>query len=239
MNSHGGIPRSRGAVCGVILVLLALWGGLAPFVGPYLHFGFTPDKAWGYTTGRLYYSIAPGAAALVGGLLVLATRNRGVGVIGGVLAAIGGAWFIVGEGIVTVVLKRPSITVGTPLTSAGAYFGPTTVRTYAESVAFFGGLGALTLFVAAIAVGRFSMLAAADLPDLSGAEDYYDPFAATQPVDPGTGQFPTVGTQFPGSDSAVQYPSAPTEQFPGSDSTVQYPSAPTGQFPRITPPGSQ
>src|SRR5277367_6779834 len=106
MNAQGRIPRTRGAVCGVLLILLGLWGGLAPFVGPYLHFGFTPDKAWAYTTGRLYLSAVPGAAALLGGLLVLGTRNRAVGIVGGLLGALGGAWFIVGGGFVVSILKN-------------------------------------------------------------------------------------------------------------------------------------
>ena len=76
MNGQGQIPRTRGGVCGVLLILLGLWGGLAPFIGPYFHFGYTPDKAWAYNSGRLYYSIIPAAAALVGGVLVTVTRNR-------------------------------------------------------------------------------------------------------------------------------------------------------------------
>ncbi len=99
MNPQGQIPRSRGAICGVLLILLGLWGGLAPFVGPYFHFGYTPDKTFYYSSGRLYFSVIPGAAALLGGLLVLATRNRGVGAFGGVLAALGGAWFVAGAGL--------------------------------------------------------------------------------------------------------------------------------------------
>src|SRR5258708_3544569 len=98
MNLPAGIPRSRGAICGVLLILLGLWGGLAPFVGPYFHFGVTPDKAWAYNSGRLYYSIVPGAAALLGGIIVLLTRNRAIGIAGGLLAALGGIWFGLGEG---------------------------------------------------------------------------------------------------------------------------------------------
>ena len=67
MNSQVRIRRSRGAVCGAALILLGLWAGLAPFVGPYFHFGFTPDKAWEYNTGRLYLSAVPGAASGLAG----------------------------------------------------------------------------------------------------------------------------------------------------------------------------
>src|SRR5580658_4380040 len=104
MAALGRIPRSRGGVCGVLLILLGLLAGLGPFVGPYIHFGYTPDKAWAYNSGRLYLSIVPGAVAVIGGLLALATRNRGVGVIGGVLGVLGGAWLVVGASFTSIVL---------------------------------------------------------------------------------------------------------------------------------------
>ena len=46
--------RSRGAFSGFLLILLGLWGALIPFVGPYFHYAYTPDKAWTYNTGRLW-----------------------------------------------------------------------------------------------------------------------------------------------------------------------------------------
>ena len=60
MASVTRIPRSRGGVTGVLLIILGAWGGLVPFVGPYFHYAYTPDKAWAYTSGRLYLSIVPG-----------------------------------------------------------------------------------------------------------------------------------------------------------------------------------
>ena len=118
MDDVASIPRSRGVVCGVLLILLGLWGGLAPFIGHYLHFGFAPDKAWDYTTGRLYLSAIPGAAALLGGLMMLITRNRAFGISGGVLGALGGAWFVIGGGFVSAVLKNNSVSIGAPLQSS-------------------------------------------------------------------------------------------------------------------------
>src|SRR5262249_52014882 len=46
------VPRSRGAVSGLLLVLLGLWGALIPLVGPYFHYAYTPDSAWTLTAGR-------------------------------------------------------------------------------------------------------------------------------------------------------------------------------------------
>lgn len=76
MATASGIPRTRGGLCGVLLVLLGAWGALVPFVGPYFHFAYTPDQTWRYTSGRLWLEIAPGAAAVVGGLIVAGTRSR-------------------------------------------------------------------------------------------------------------------------------------------------------------------
>src|SRR5690349_18868206 len=71
------IPRTRGAFSGVMLVLLGAWGGLIPFIGPYFHYAYTPDKAWVYTTGRLWLEILPGAAWFVVGNLVSTLWNSG------------------------------------------------------------------------------------------------------------------------------------------------------------------
>jgi hypothetical protein len=160
MDPQGRIPLRRGSVCGLLLIVLGLWGGLAPFVGPYLHFGYTPDKTWYYSSGRLYYSIIPGAAVVVGGLLAIVTRNRGVGVLGGLLAALGGAWFGLGQTFMTVVLKK-SIHAGSPILPAGAT--SQSLRAFVETISMFSGLALLVAFLGALAIGRFSLLAATDL----------------------------------------------------------------------------
>lgn len=187
MNPQGRIPRRRGAVCGLLLILLGLWGGLAPFVGPYFHFGYTPDKVWTYNQGRLYYSIIPAAAILLGGLLVVLTRNRGVGLTGGLLAVLGGGWLAIGKSFTAIVLKK-SIAGGNPILSAGQT--QTSVHAYVEMVALFLGLGLLAILIGALAMGRFSMLAAADLG--AESEEYYSDFPVTQ----GAG-FPSATGQFP------------------------------------------
>jgi hypothetical protein len=193
MNPQGRIPRSRGAVCGLLLILLGLWAGLAPFIGPYIHFGYTPDRTWAYNSGRLYYSVIPGAAVLLGGVLALVTRNRAVGVCGGVLAVLGGAWAGLGVTFTTAVLKK-SILVGTPILRAGAGIG--SVRVYLETLTMFTGLALLIAVIGAIAIGRFSMLAASDLGDDS--DEYYQDYSATAGFPSATGHVPdTTITQLP------------------------------------------
>jgi len=187
MNPQGRIPRRRGAVCGLLLILLGLWGGLAPFVGPYLHFGYTPDKVWHYSQGRLYYSIVPAAVVLLGGLLAALTRNRGLGVTGGLLAALGGVWFGIGQSFMAIVLKR-SIAGGSPILRDGETL--TSLRAYLETLTLFTGLALVVVFLGGLAIARFSMLAASDL----GAEtdDYYSDYGITQ-----SAGFPSATGQLP------------------------------------------
>jgi hypothetical protein len=205
MDDEARIPRTRGAVCGMLLILLGLWGGLAPFIGPYLHFGFTPDKAWEYTSGRLYLSAIPGAAALVGGLMVLATRSRAFGISGGVLGALAGSWFVAGGGLVLDVLKRASVNIGAPLQSASL---TATLQDYLERAALFFGLGALILFVGALAIGRFSMLAARDI---AVETDGYSYASQEQSFPTPTGAYRTTTGQFPSvqETTTAQYPPPP------------------------------
>ena len=144
------IPRTRGAFSGVMLVLLGAWGGLIPFIGPYFHYAYTPDKAWVYTTGRLWLEILPGVATVLGGLLVLGSARRHTAMFGAFLAALGGAWFVVGNLVSTLWNS------GTP--QAGVPAGTGLTRLAAENLGFFTGLGVLIVFFAALALGRFAVV---------------------------------------------------------------------------------
>lgn len=155
MNMNGllRVPRSRGVLIGAALVLLGAWGALIPFIGPYFHYAYTPDSAWTYTSGRLYLEILPGIGTLLGGVIVLLSSYRHVGLLGAWLAALSGAWFAVGT------LLRPfwNGTGGGP--SAGTPAGGTLLRVW-EQVGFFTGLGVVIVFLAAVALGRFSVIGA-------------------------------------------------------------------------------
>jgi hypothetical protein len=133
-----------------MLVLLGAWGGLIPFIGPYFHYAYTPDKAWVYTTGRLWLEILPGAATVLGGLLVLGSARRHTAMFGAFLAALGGAWFVVGNLVSTLWNS------GTP--QAGVPAGTGLTRLAAENLGFFTGLGVLIVFFAALALGRFAVV---------------------------------------------------------------------------------
>jgi len=222
MTGVARIPRSRGGVSGVLLILLGAWGGLVPFVGPYFQYAYTPDKAWAYTSGRLWLSIAPGAAALLGGLLVVLTSHRAVGVLGALLGALGGAWFIVGASVVEVAVTNRSISPGSPLTGATGPFNSVT-RQFLETLGFFTGTGVLILFLAALALGRFSVVgvkdaALAEEPSLGS--DVAFPAVPQEPGFPATtGEFPAVASQY----SAGEQTETAQEEYPTATSPFQRP----------------
>jgi hypothetical protein len=142
------VQRSRGMLSGLLLMLLGAWGALIPFIGPYFHYAYTPDSAWAWTSGRLWMSVLPGIAAFVGGLLLATTANRAVGIFAGWLASAAGAWFICGP-VLARMWNGPEGSVGSPI-------GGTT-RAVWEQIGFFTGLGTVILFLAAQALGRFTV----------------------------------------------------------------------------------
>lgn len=149
------VPRSRGALSGILLVLLGAWGALIPFVGPYFHYAYTPDHAWAYTSGRLWLEIVPGAAAAAGGLILLWSALRPTAMFGAGLAAAGGAWFIIGP------LLHP-LGPGAGWFTAGSPVGSTTLLRVTEQIGFFTGLGVVIVFLGATALGRLSVVGLGD-----------------------------------------------------------------------------
>ncbi|HEY2443110.1 MAG TPA: hypothetical protein VGI31_08255 [Streptosporangiaceae bacterium] len=135
---------------GLLLILLGAWGALVSFIGPYFHYAYTPTGTWTYTPGRLWLEILPGAGALLGGLIVLVAAMRPMAVFGAWLAAMSGAWFVVGGPLSVLWTAR-----GTP--AAGVAVGGTITRAV-EQVGFFSGLGAVIIFFAAFAFGRFTVV---------------------------------------------------------------------------------
>ncbi len=141
------VPRSRGAVSGILLIVLGLWGALIPFVGPYFSFSFLPDQAWTWTSGRGWLEVLPGAVTVIGGFLLLFSANRAVAGLGAWLAVVGGAWFIVG----------PTLAPVLHLGEAGTPSATESVMRAVQQLAFFEGLGAVILFLGSAAIGRLSL----------------------------------------------------------------------------------
>src|ERR1700758_3115868 len=151
------IRRTPGIFGGLVVALLGIWGGVIAFVGPYFNYAYTPDKAWTYTSGRLWLEILPGAGALLGGLLMMAARSRHVTLFGALLAIASGAWFSLGN------VFAPLWTVAGP---AGGPASSGTVMRALEQVGFFTGLGIVIVLIAAAVAGRMTAVTG-----VSGAVD--------------------------------------------------------------------
>ena len=156
------ILKRRGSVSGVLLVLLGVWGGLIPFVGPYFHYAYTPDSAWTYTTGRLWLEILPALGTLAGGIIVLIGAFRFIALAGALLAAICGSWFAVGVVLAPIWSGGTAPAEGTPV--------GVMLSRVVERIGFFTGLGVATAFVAALALGRLSVARVRDAKIAAGAQ---------------------------------------------------------------------
>jgi hypothetical protein len=174
-NGHVGglrMPRSRGAVSGLLLVVLGAWGALVPFVGPHFNFAYTPDQAWAWTAARGWLEVLPGVSTVVGGLLVAFTGNRLSAMLGGWLAVLAGAWLVVGEQV------APILGIG----SAGDPVAATDRKRAALEISYFSGLGALIVFLGGIVLALTTVRLARDVPPLPVAEPEalaatYQPYA--------------------------------------------------------------
>jgi hypothetical protein len=144
--------RSRGAFSGFLLILLGLWGALIPFVGPYFHYAYTPDKAWTYNTARLWLEILPGAAVFLGGFLLMIAARRHTALFGALLAAAAGAWFTLGT--ILSPLWNNHVTLG------GSPAASTQYTRIMEQLGFFSALGVVIVFIAAVAFGRIASVPA-------------------------------------------------------------------------------
>ena len=141
------LGRSTGALSGLLIILLGIWGGLIPFIGPYFDYSFGVNSTWHYTSDRLWLEILPGAVAVVGGLLLILAATRVAGVVGGWLALLAGAWFVIGPAA-SLTWESGTGPIGRPL------FGST--RQAFELIGYFYGLGALIIALAAFSIGRFA-----------------------------------------------------------------------------------
>jgi hypothetical protein len=147
------VSRSRGALSGVLLVLLGIWGGLIPLVGPYVNYAYTPNHAWRITSGRIWLEILPAAGALLGGLILLISKLRPMALLGASLAAASGAWFAVGPSLAPLWTKNVPVE-GYPV---GGH-----IARVLEQIGFFTGLGVVIVCIASVALGRLSLVSRRD-----------------------------------------------------------------------------
>jgi hypothetical protein len=126
---------------------------LIPFVGPYFNFAYDPNLPWVWTPGRGWLEVLPGAVTVFGGLLLLTSRNRATALLGGWLAVVAGAWFVVGR----------LFAVPWKLGDFGSPAATTLTGQLVSELAFFTGLGSLIILFGALALGRLSVRSVRDI----------------------------------------------------------------------------
>ncbi|MBV9605868.1 MAG: hypothetical protein JO027_12195 [Solirubrobacterales bacterium] len=140
------LPRTTGAVSGLLILLLGIWAGIVPFIGGYFHYAFANDQTWHYTAQRLWLDIVPGAVAVIGGFMLMTASSRIGGLTAGWVALAAGAWFVVGP-TVSLLWHHTIYAIGAP---TGGH-----TRQMLEWIGFFYGVGALIIGLAAFAMGRY------------------------------------------------------------------------------------
>jgi hypothetical protein len=177
------MPRSRGAVSGLLLILLGAWGALIPFIGPYFHFAYSPDQAWAWSTARAWLEVFPGVTTALGGFLLLISGNRATAMFGGWLAVIAGAWFVVGRTL------APTLRLG----DVGQPLAGTDAKRALIEIASFSGLGAFIVFLGGAVLARVTIRTARDVElarqaELAQSEDAFGgfdtPVAQTEVLSP-------------------------------------------------------
>jgi hypothetical protein len=161
------IPRSRGAVSGLLLIVLGAWGGLVPFVGPYFGLAIGTNDTWDWSTDRLWMSVLPGVVAVVGGLILVQSAHRGGASLGAWLGVAAGAWFVVGPTVSRLWTADGGSAMGTPLGDNN--------RQVLEQLVMWEGLGVLIVAVAAFAMGRLAVRSVRDA-------ELNEPAIVTRPV---------------------------------------------------------
>jgi hypothetical protein len=126
-------------VAGLIILVAGVWGGLAPFVGPYWHFTLGRDHTWAWSTASLYLNVLPGIAAALGGLILLGAGPWIAGRLGALLALAGGIWFAIGPDVSRLWHAGGAV---------GVAHGRTLTRTL-EYLTFHTGIGVLITALAA------------------------------------------------------------------------------------------
>jgi hypothetical protein len=229
------IPRSRGAVSGVLLIILGAFGALISLIGPYFDFTVGATDAWSFSDGHVWLSVVPGVAVLAGGLLLTLSANRAAAGFGAWLALAGGIWMVIGGQISRLWNDGESI--------AGAAAGGNGQRV-AEQLVFYEGLGVLITALAAFALGRLAVRSVRDAEleaEAAAAREDDDVLVApapeaTTPADeePAVRERPRFDREPEREPVAVGTGAPPTAATASGDTPATAPTTTTGDTPTET-----
>jgi hypothetical protein len=127
--------RLTATVAGVLAVLVGAWGGIAPYIGHAIRYSADGSATWTWNLQHGLLSLLPGAMAVVGGVLLIAStwarRERAsvlqtVGLTGAaVILGLSAVWFLVGASVWPVYFTSHVVAAASP------------VRTLADMVGYY------------------------------------------------------------------------------------------------------
>lgn len=147
-------PRRR--ICGALLIITGLWGGLIPFVGPTFNFSMGSTPAWTWNESHATLHVAPAVTAILGGALLIVGVGRLVAGMGGLLAMLGGIWFVIAPSLHPLWASSASASGSSMggmsmMSMGGAHTSAT--KSALEGLAYHYGTGAIIAVLGALALG--------------------------------------------------------------------------------------
>ena len=135
---------------GVLLMLVAAWGGIVAFVGPTFDFDMgSTTRAWVWNESHATLYFAPALVGVLGGLLMLVgpwMLQR----TGALLAMTSGVWFLIGPTL------EPLWHDGGPTAGSVGSSGGTLHRVL-EGIGYHYGTGAVMVMLSAFALGLLAL----------------------------------------------------------------------------------
>lgn len=135
-------------IAGMMTFLLGAWGGIVPFVAPLFGFSADGSSSWTWNLAHSLLFLVPGAAACLAGLVIMVEglstgpARRALLGFAGLLAAVCGAWLVVGP-------------LAWPALEGRAFFtGAAPLRELAYWIGYALGPGALLVALGAFILGR-------------------------------------------------------------------------------------
>jgi len=163
---------------GLAIVLVGIWGGLIPFVGPVFGYTMGDVGAFVWTEGRATLHLAPALAAIAGGLLLARRTGQSGRGVGAVLALGGGAWFVIAPSLHPLWAPSGDAAGGMAMGQAGMSMGGSALADALSALGYHYGPGALIIGLAGLALGlllagrtRRAPVAPVGHDDLAGMDD--------------------------------------------------------------------
>jgi hypothetical protein len=129
--------RLVATIAGAVAIVVGAWGGIAPYVGHALHYSADGSATWTWNLQHGLLSLLPGAMAVVGGGLIVATawvrRDRTSSLhtvalaVATALLGLSAIWFLIGASVWPIFFTGHVLVSASPVrtfaTVGGTYLG--------------------------------------------------------------------------------------------------------------------